>query len=734
MSSPDFLPSTAPHIGTGDFTFNVSFTEYGPDQTGHVVIAGRRVDVTQNGLGCTASLVPSSSVSLPYTAGNSQFTFNVNSGCPWQAQSNVPWITLTSPASGTGFDVIQFAVAAYTAPPGPPRMGTISVAGEIFTVIQSTIPPAALSISKTHIGNFPPGQQNAIYTVVVSDPSSAGPTNAPVTVTEIIPSGLTLVSMSGTGWSCSSNTCNRSDILNPGTSYPAVTVTVNVGVNAPSPQINQVSVSGGGSLSSTASDLTLITVAQPKLSVNHTTLNFAYTGPPILATSALETVTVNIADAGPNVGWIATPSQSNILFAGTGLGTVSGIGSGSFQVGAGAGPSGTITIALTGAIGSQQIVINVSKVEPGNPFGSFDTPANNSAGIAGAIPVTGWALDPVGLLGVRIYREPLQNESGLVLVGDAVFIEDARPDVAAKYPNLPNQYGAGWGYMLLTNFLPNSAGGPGLGNGTYRLHAIATNTFGTQTDLGVRTITVDNGHAKKPFGTIDTPSQGGSISGSSYVNFGWALTQNPYCIPTDGSTMTVMIDGLPQGHPTYNQGRSDIATLFPGLCNSNGGVGFFYIDTTQLANGLHGISWVAYDNQGRGDGIGSRYFSVVNSGAGVASPAKSVVDSNAAQRISLTKGFDLNQPAQHLRPNSQGVYLIELEELDRIQLQAGAIAGHLLVGGQIGPLPVGSTLKDGTLYWQLGPGFLGTYDMLLERASAPPIRLRVLIRPKDYSR
>jgi uncharacterized repeat protein (TIGR01451 family) len=731
MSSPDFVPSTPPHIGTGDFAFTVSFTEFGPNQTGHVVIAGRRVDITQTGRGCVPSLP--SSVLLPYTAGNSQFIFNVNSGCPWQAQSNAPWITLTPPTSSTGYAIIQFTVAAYLAPPGSPRSGTITVNGETFTVNQSTIPPPALSISKTHLGNFPPGQQNASYTVIVSNPSSAGPTDAPVTVTETIPAGLTLVSMAGTGWSCSTNICNRSDVLNPGASYPAITVTVNVTANAPSPQVNQVTVSGGGSPSASASDLTLITSAQPRISVNHTTLNFTYTGPAILATSAGQTVVVNITDAGPNVGWTTTPSQPNILFVGAPTGTISGTGSGSFQVVAAAGPSGTVTVTLTGAVGSAQINVNVTKVDPGTPFGSFDTPADNSTGIAGAIPVTGWALDSVGVANLRIYREPLPNESGLVYIGDAVFVEDARPDVATRYPNAPNQYAAGWGYMLLTNFLPNSGGVAGLGNGTYKLHAIATNTFGTQLDLGTRTITVTNAHAQKPFGTIDTPAQGGSISGNSYVNFGWALTQNPYCIPIDGSTITVVIDGVVQGHPTYDQNRSDIANSFPGLCNSNGGVGFFYMDTTQLTNSVHTISWVAYDNQGRGDGIGSRYFTVTNSGGSTALHAESLLESGRMQGITLRKGYDLNLPAQRLKPNDQGMYVIEMEELDRIELRAGATTGRLLIGDESHPLPVGSTLKDGVFYWQAGPGFLGDYDLVLQRPNATPAHVRVLIRQKNYS-
>src|SRR5262249_27789846 len=102
-----------------------------------------------------------------------------------------------------------------------------------------------LLITKSHAGNFTQGQANATYSVSVSNAAGAGPTSGTVTVAEALPSGLSLVSMAGTGWSCSSNTCSRSDALNPGSSYPAITVTVNVAANATSPQVNQVSVAGG---------------------------------------------------------------------------------------------------------------------------------------------------------------------------------------------------------------------------------------------------------------------------------------------------------------------------------------------------------------------------------------------------------------------------------------------------------------------------------------------------------
>ena len=62
------------------------------------------------------------------------------------------------------------------------------------------IDPAApvLSITKTHTGNFTQGQTNATYTVTVSNTGNA-PTSGTITVTETVPSGLTLVSMAGTG-------------------------------------------------------------------------------------------------------------------------------------------------------------------------------------------------------------------------------------------------------------------------------------------------------------------------------------------------------------------------------------------------------------------------------------------------------------------------------------------------------------------------------------------------------
>ena len=266
--------------------------------------------------------------------------------------------------------------------------------------------------------------------------------------------------------------------------------------------------------------------------------------------------------------------------------------------------TGEVTISDPNAANSpRKIDVSLTVYSPGaslKPFGYFDSPLPGST-IMSSIPVTGWALDDIAVESVKIYRG---EGSEHVYIGDAVFVEGVRPDVELAYPDFPKCYKAGWGYMLLTNFLPNG------GNGVFTLHAKAVDSEGNEVLLGSKTVTCDNANAVKPFGTIDTPEQGGIASGNQYLNFGWVLTPQPNMIPTDGTTIDVWVDGVKQGHPVYNQYRVDIASLFPGYANSSGAVGYFYLDTTTYENGTHTIQWTATDSGGNTDGIGSRYFMV----------------------------------------------------------------------------------------------------------------------------
>ena len=344
------------------------------------------------------------------------------------------------------------------------------------------------------------------------------------------------------------------------------------------------------------------------MSLSQNTLYFGSGGGMI---TAPQSVTVSFSNSA-KLSWTASSNQPNVTVSPS-----SGTGTGSFQVTARPGPGAVVTVTATGATNSpQQIQVNFANATPGVPYGSFDTPANNTTGITGSIAVTGWALDSIEVTKVDIWREPVPGEAaqsgGLVYIGDAVFVVGSRPDVETAYPNAPLNYRAGWGYLMLTTGLPNNGGSSGPGNGTYKLHAIAHNKTGASLDLGTRTITVDNAHSVKPFGAIDTPGQGGTISGTAYVNFGWVLTPQPCSVPTDGSTIWVTVDGQNLGHPVYNNYRSDIATGLPGYANSNGAVGYYYLDTSQFSNGVHNMGWLATDNCGRTDGMGSRFITVLN--------------------------------------------------------------------------------------------------------------------------
>src|ERR1039458_255944 len=106
-----------------------------------------------------------------------------------------------------------------------PQVNSVSVSGG-GSATDSTIVTAVpqLTIAKHHSGNFLQGQTNATYAVTVSNASGAGPTSGTVTMTETVPTGLTLVSMSGTGWTCpgGGTTCTTTNVLAAGTSYPAI--------------------------------------------------------------------------------------------------------------------------------------------------------------------------------------------------------------------------------------------------------------------------------------------------------------------------------------------------------------------------------------------------------------------------------------------------------------------------------------------------------------------------------
>jgi hypothetical protein len=401
--------------------------------------------------------------------------------------------------------------------------------------------------------------------------------------------------------------------------------------------------------------------------------------------------------------------------------------------------TGTVSISYESASGSVSVHLTIHDAASTSlPFGELSTPLDASVA-RGSIPVTGWVLDDIEVESVKMYRD------GNIYVGDAVFVDGARPDVETSFPAYPFNYRAGWGYMLLTNFFPNG------GNGAFTLSATATDKEGNQVLLGSKTIVCDNANAVKPFGAVDTPTQGGTASGSSYNNYGWVLTPMPNAIPTDGSTIRVYVDGVNLGNPTYNVYREDIASLFPGYANSNGAVGYFRLDTTAYTNGTHTIYWIAEDDAGNGDGIGSRYFNIQNSGSSarrsnaqgtmfnvhthslLSDVEPGQISIEYSRPVIVEKGCGRDSEPQKVYPDDNGIITVETRELERVVIHLDGYRTPRTAGSQpvpvspvspgdsyiyqntgdrLRPLPIGSTF-DGErdiLYWQPGPGFIGQYN------------------------
>ena len=149
----------------------------------------------------------------------------------------------------------------------------------------------------------------------------------------------------------------------------------------------------------------------------------------------------------------------------------------------------------------------------------------------------------------------------------------------------------------------------------------------------------------------------------------------------------------------------------PRYANSSGPVGFLYIDTTKFANGVHTIAWSVTDNQGRADGIGSRYFNIQNLGGQNVPQGGTSLIPQAVPLPRVRHGFDLFAEHETISPAVNKRYLAEVTELGRIEIDLGAVDGWLDLNGQKTPLPVGSILKDGTFYWLPGPGYFGTYHL-----------------------
>jgi len=149
VSNAVWLTVTSGAAGTGNGVVGFSVAaNTGAARTGMVTIATQTFSVTQaaGAAPCSYSISPTSQ-NVDANANTSTVTVTTTAACAWTAASAAPWITVTSGASGTGNGSVGLSIAANT---GAARNGTVTIAGQTFTVNQAAVvAPCTFSIAPT---------------------------------------------------------------------------------------------------------------------------------------------------------------------------------------------------------------------------------------------------------------------------------------------------------------------------------------------------------------------------------------------------------------------------------------------------------------------------------------------------------------------------------------------------------------------------------------------------------
>ena len=282
-----------------------------------------------------------------------------------------------------------------------------------------------LKIAKSHTGNFTTGSTGT-YTVTVTN---AGPTSdpGPLTVTDTLPNGLTYISGTGTGWSCSSVgqaiTCVHAAALAKGASA-RLTIKVNVLPAAAPGVTNTASVSSesadvdpsnnADSDPTTVDEVSSLAIAKEALSYKGTTavyrIKVTNNGPSVTTTQVI------IRDYLP--AELTYVSSAGIYWACGAVGqTVTCTNNQPLAVGR------TISVNITTSVkvGASGTIVNVADVTGGNVDNDSSVTVSDDAQIIVPKPL---AETGAGALGMLI--------AGLALIGVGAAMQRVRRPQAVR--------------------------------------------------------------------------------------------------------------------------------------------------------------------------------------------------------------------------------------------------------------------------------------------------------------
>jgi hypothetical protein len=126
----------------------MNISSFGEDEQGeiYVVNLGGTVSRIVSAAPCTYAIDPTSRA-VGSDGGSGNVTVTAGTGCGWTAFANAAWLRVTSGSGGSGNGAVGYAVDANTE--ASARTGTLTIAGQTFTVDQSAPPPCTYAISPT---------------------------------------------------------------------------------------------------------------------------------------------------------------------------------------------------------------------------------------------------------------------------------------------------------------------------------------------------------------------------------------------------------------------------------------------------------------------------------------------------------------------------------------------------------------------------------------------------------
>jgi hypothetical protein len=164
--------------GTGTVTWFALANNTGSTRTGTVTIAGHTFTITQQAVVCSYSISPTSQT---FTSESGAGSVNVNAspGCAWTVSTNRgswDWIGISSGTSGTGNGRVSYIVLANNT--GSSRTGTLSIAGQTFTITQQAGGACTYSISPFGIIFGKAGGSDSVNVTTTSGCSWTASTNS----------------------------------------------------------------------------------------------------------------------------------------------------------------------------------------------------------------------------------------------------------------------------------------------------------------------------------------------------------------------------------------------------------------------------------------------------------------------------------------------------------------------------------------------------------------------------